>query len=125
NPCAPNGCGANSADDGLLHEPGDVAVRITSEGVIVVDDKFAPNVPDVLDKVKSVTTQPIRYLLNTHHHMDHIGGDGEMLDRGIEIIAHRNIRDNIIRNKQPGAPRIVFQDEASVFLRGVELQMRY
>src|SRR5437879_158702 len=95
NPCAPNGCGANSADDGLLHEPGDVAVRITSEGVIVVDDKFAPNVPDVLDKVKSVTTQPIRYLLNTHHHMDHIGGDGEMLDRGIEIIAHRNIRDNI------------------------------
>src|SRR4249920_812872 len=63
NACAPNGCGANGVDDGLLHEAGDVAVRVTSEGVILVDDKFAANVADVLDKVKSVTTQPIKYLL--------------------------------------------------------------
>ncbi len=125
NACAPNGCGANSVDDGLLHEAGDVAVRVTPEGVIVVDDKFAPNVPDVLDKIKSITTQPIRYLLNTHHHTDHIGGNGEILNRGIEVIAHRNIRDNIIRNKQPGPPRIVFNDQASVFLGGVEVQMMY
>jgi cyclase len=125
NACAPNGCGANGVDDGLLHEAGDVAVRVTSEGVILVDDKFAQNVPDVLDRVKSITTQPIRYLLNTHHHTDHVGGDGEILDRGIEIIAHRNVRDNIIRNKQPGAPRLVFNDQASVFLGGVETQMIY
>ena len=125
NACAPNGCGANGVDDGLLHEAGDVAVRVTSEGVILVDDKFAQNVPDVLDRVKSITTQPIRYLLNTHHHTDHVGGDGEILDRGIEIIAHRNVRENIIRNKQPGAPRLVFNDQASVFLGGVETQMMY
>src|SRR6185436_15286649 len=37
NACAPNGCGPNSVDDGLLHEAGDVAVRVTSEGVILVD----------------------------------------------------------------------------------------
>jgi cyclase len=125
NACAPNGCGANGVDDGLLHEAGDVAVRVTSEGVILVDDKFAQNVPDVLDKVKSITAQPIRYLLNTHHHTDHVGGDGEILNRGIEIVAHRNVRDNIIRNKQPGAPRLVFNDQASVFLGGVEAQMMY
>lgn len=125
NACAPNGCGANSVDDGLLHEAGDVAVRVTPDGVIVVDDKFAPNVPDVLEKVKSITTQPIKYLLNTHHHTDHIGGNGEILNRGIEVIAHRNIRDNIIKNKQPGPPRIVFNDQASVYLGGVEVQMMY
>src|ERR1700720_1305591 len=123
--CAPNGCGATGVDDGLLHEAGDVAVRVTSEGVILVDDKFAQNVPDVLDKVKSITAQPIKYLLNTHHHTDHAGGDGEILSRGIEIIAHRNVRDNVIRNKQPGAPRLVFNDQASVFLGGVEAQMMY
>jgi glyoxylase-like metal-dependent hydrolase (beta-lactamase superfamily II) len=125
NACAPNGCGANSVDDGLLHEAGDVAVRVTSEGVILVDDKFAQNVPDVLDRVRSITTQPIKYLLNTHHHTDHAGGDGEILAHGIEIIAHRNVRENIIRNKQPGAPRLVFNDQASVFLGGVEVQMMY
>jgi glyoxylase-like metal-dependent hydrolase (beta-lactamase superfamily II) len=112
NVCAPNGCGPNAVDDGLLHEAGDVAVRVTPEGVILVDDKFAQNVPDVLDKVKSVTTQPIKYLLNSHHHTDHVGGDGEILSRGIEIIAHRNVRENIIRNKQPGPPRVVFNDQA-------------
>ena len=37
NPCAPGGCGPSSADDGLLHEPGDVAVRVTPEGVILVE----------------------------------------------------------------------------------------
>ena len=46
-------------------------------------------------------------------------------NRGIEIIAHRNIRENIIKNKQPGAPRIVFNDQASVHLGGVEVQMMY
>src|SRR4051812_36485121 len=64
NACAPNGCGPNLVDDGLLHEAGDVAVRVTAEGVILVDDKFAANVPEVLEKVRSITTQPIKYLLN-------------------------------------------------------------
>jgi len=69
-PCAPNGCGGGYGDDGLLHEAGDVAVRVTSEGLILVDDKYQNNVADVLEKVKSVSPQPIKYLLNTHHHTD-------------------------------------------------------
>ena len=59
NPCAPGGCTATSADDGLLHEPGDVAVRVTPEGVILVDDKFAQNVADVLDKVQTTFLRSI------------------------------------------------------------------
>ena len=125
NPCSPNGCRPNSLDDGLLHEAGDVAVRVTDEGLILVDDKFAQNVPDVLAKVKSLSAQPIKYMLNTHHHADHIGGDGEIQKLGIEIIAHRNIRENILKNKQPGAPHIVFSDQAEVHLGGVEVQMKY
>ena len=124
-PCAPGGCNGRNTDDGLLHEPGDVAVRVTSEGAIVVDDKFVQNVPDVMSRVKSVTTQPIRYLLNSHHHADHIGGNGAVMNLGIEIIAHMNIRDNIIRNKQPGPPRLTFSDEEAIYLGGVEVRMLY
>jgi cyclase len=124
-PCAPGGCNGRNTDDGLLHEPGDVAVRVTSEGAIVVDDKFVQNVPDVLTRVKSVTMQPMRYLLNSHHHADHIGGNGAVMDLGIEIIAHRNIRENIIRNKQPGPPRLTFTDEEDIHLGGVEVRMLY
>jgi len=60
NPCAPNGCGGGYGDDGLLHEAGDVAVRVTSEGLILVDDKYQNNVADVLEEVKSVSAMPIK-----------------------------------------------------------------
>jgi len=124
-PCAPGGCNGRNTDDGLLHEPGDVAVRVTSEGAIVVDDKFVQNVPDVMARVKSVTSQPIKYLLNSHHHSDHIGGNGAVMDLGIEIIAHKNIRENILKNKQPGPPRLTFTDEEAIYLGGAEVRMLY
>ena len=119
--CAPNGCGGGYGDDGFLHEAGDVAVRVTPEGLIVVDNKYDENVADVLAQIKSVSTQPIRYVLNTHHHTDHAGGDATFI-KTTEIIAHRNVRENFLRNKQPGAPRVVFGNDASVFLGGVEVR---
>jgi glyoxylase-like metal-dependent hydrolase (beta-lactamase superfamily II) len=124
NPCAPNGCGGAYKDDGLLHEAGDVAVRVTPEGLILVDDKFQNNVPEILGHVKRVSTLPIKYLLNTHHHTDHAGGDAVFINT-TEIIAHRNVRENFLRNKQPGAPRVTFSDQASVFLGNVEVRAYY
>jgi cyclase len=124
NRCAPNGCGGGYGDDGMLHEAGDVAVRVTPEGLIVVDDKYQENVAEILDKVKGISTQPIKYLLNTHHHTDHAGGDALFINT-TEIIAHRNVRENFLRNKQPGAPRVTFTDQASVFLGGVEVRAYY
>ena len=124
NPCAPNGCGGAYGDDGLLHEAGDVAVRVTSEGLILVDDKFQNNVTEILEHVKSVSALPVKYLLNTHHHTDHAGGDAVFINT-TEIIAHRNVRENFLRNKQPGAPRVTFNDQASVFLGGAEVRAYY
>ena len=124
NKCAPNGCGGGYGDDGLLHEAGDVAVRVTPEGLIVVDDKYQENVADILEQVKSISSAPIKYLLNTHHHTDHAGGDAIFVNT-TEIIAHRNVRENFLRNRQPGAPRLTFTDQASVFLGGIEVRAYY
>ena len=124
NRCAPNGCSGGYGDDGLLHEAGDVAVRVTPEGLILVDDKYQENVQEILDKLKGITSQPVKYLLNTHHHTDHAGGD-ETFIKLTEVIAHRNVRENFLRNKQPGAPRVVFNDQVSVFLGGVEVRAYY
>ena len=124
NRCAPNGCGGAYGDDGLLHEAGDVAVRVTSEGLILVDNKYQDNVAEILEKVKSVSPLPVKYVLNTHHHTDHAGGDATFITT-TEIIAHRNVRENFLRNKQPGAPRVTFTDQASVFLGGAEVRAYY
>ena len=58
---------------------GNVALLTTSEGTIIVDDKFAPNVPQIYEAAKKLSDKPIRYLFNTHHHGDHTGGNAGMM----------------------------------------------
>ena len=101
---------------------GNVAVRVTDDGVIIVDDKFPYSFDFITEQVRKVTDQPIKYVLNTHHHDDHSGSNADFLPTA-EVIAHKNARANIVRNNQPGAPRVVFADETAVFLGGVEVQM--
>ena len=103
---------------------GNVAVRVTREGTIIVDDRFPPSSREIVGKVRSVTSQPIKYVLSTHSHGDHSGGHPEFITIA-EILAHRNNRANMIRNKQAAPPRVVFSDQAAVFLGGVEVQAVY
>jgi cyclase len=103
---------------------GNVAVYITNEGVILVDDKFEYDFNDIVDKVKSVTNQPIKYVLNTHHHGDHTGSNAKFPPT-TELISHVNARKNMIDGKQPGAPRVTFTQETAVFLGGKEVRARY
>jgi cyclase len=100
---------------------GNVAVRVTSDGTVIVDDRFPPSSREIAGKVRSVTSQPIKYVLSTHSHGDHSGGHPEFIDVA-EIIAHRNNRANMVRNKQAAPPRLVFADQATVFLGGAEVQ---
>jgi glyoxylase-like metal-dependent hydrolase (beta-lactamase superfamily II) len=103
---------------------GNVAIYITNEGTILVDDKFERNYDGIMEKVKSVTDKPVKYVMSTHHHGDHTGSSAKFLETA-EIIAHKNNRINMINGKQPGAPRVVFTDEADVFLGGKEVRARY
>jgi glyoxylase-like metal-dependent hydrolase (beta-lactamase superfamily II) len=100
---------------------GNVAVRVTPEGTIIVDDRFPPSSAEIVGKVRSVTSQPIKYVFSTHHHGDHSGGHPEFI-KFAEIIAHQNARANMVRNKQAAPPRVVFADRAAVFLGDVEVQ---
>ena len=106
-------------------EGGNVAVYVTGEGVVLVDDMYERNYAAVVAQVRSVTSQPIRYVLNTHQHDDHAGGNVGALADGIEVIAHRNVRANMVRLKQPGMPGVTFSDEASVTLGGKEVRAQY
>ena len=70
-PCLPMPCPAVPTPvnpDGLLHEPGDVAVRVTPEGLILVDTKFAYNIPELLTVIRSISDKPIKYVLASHYH---------------------------------------------------------
>jgi len=122
-PCM-RGCPPGQTGDGLIHESGDVALRVTPAGLIVVDDKFPDQATEVLAQVKKVSPLPVRYVLNSHHHADHVSGNATVRSAlGVDIIGHRNIRENFLRLKQAGEPTITFDDQTSIFLGGVEVRL--
>jgi cyclase len=119
----------NKVKDDLYEIEGDggnVAVYITNEGVILIDDKFDQDHQGIVDQVKSVTNQPIKYIINTHYHSDHSGGNTKFLPTA-EIISTAMARTNILEHKQSNAApdmspaRITFTSETAVYLGGKEV----
>src|SRR5579885_1276377 len=82
---------------------GNVAVYITNEGVILIDDKFDQDHDQIVANVKKVTSQPIKYIISTHYHADHSGGNARFLPTA-EIISTANARKNIVNHVQSNAP---------------------
>ncbi len=124
---AQNSLSIEQVKDGLyaiIGSGGNVGVRVTDEGVILIDDKFPQNFAEIQSLVSQVSDQPVRYVLNTHHHGDHSGGNVEYIEIA-EIIAHQNARDNMVRGDQDAPPRLVFTDQTAVYLGGVEVRAFY
>jgi len=109
---------------------GNVAVYITGDGVILVDDKYVADYDQIVANVKSVTNQPIKYILSTHHHADHSGGNTKFAAT-VEIISTVNAHNNIVNKKQSNAPegmvpaRVTFTQESDVFLGGKQVRAIY
>lgn len=72
---------------------------IGDDGVLVIDSLFTPEAAQALvAEIRRVTPKPIRYVVNTHYHADHTGGDQVLRDAGAIIIAHKNVRDWVRTN---------------------------
>ncbi|HEY6342586.1 MAG TPA: hypothetical protein VIY49_13920 [Bryobacteraceae bacterium] len=106
---------------------GNVAVYVTNEGVILVDDKYEQDYDQIMSKVKSVTNQPIRYIPSPHYHADHSGGNTRFA-ANTEIISTLNAHNNIVNKVQSNPPpnmipaRVTFMQESDVFLGGKHVQ---
>ncbi len=103
-------------------DAGNVIIYVTGEGVILVDDRFDHNYRQIVAAVSGITDQPIRYILNTHHHGDHTGSNAAFLPTA-EIVAHANARRHMVEGSMPGPPRVSFTKDLSVFLGGKEVRM--
>ncbi len=124
----------NKIKDDLYEIEGDggnVAVYVTNEGLILIDDKFDFDHDAIMEKIKSVTNEPIKYVISTHYHADHSGGNAKMFQTGAEIISTVNSHNNIVDHKQSNAPpgvvpaRVTFTTEEQVFLGGKQVVARY
>ena len=78
---------------------GNIGVSAGDDGVFIVDDQYAPLVPKILRAIRSVSSEPVRFVINTHWHDDHMGGNRPMVEaEGSVVIAHDNARAHLIRD---------------------------
>ena len=75
----------------LEGEGGNIGVSSGEDGVYLIDDQFAPLTPKIVAAVKAISDKPIRFLMNTHWHGDHVGGNENLGKAGVVIIAHDNV----------------------------------
>jgi cyclase len=98
--------------------PGNVTVLITNEGVILVDDKFEIDHDNLVAMVKTVTNQPIKYVINTHYHGDHSGGNAKLQVGGTLAVASAQARARMVAAKQPGLVDITVEPRGTIHLGG-------
>jgi len=103
--------------------PGNTTVLITNEGVVLVDDKFPQDANNIVAEVKKLSTQPIKYVINTHHHGDHTGGNPRLQQLGAQIISTEEARQNMVDDKQPGLTNVTFEHHATVYLGGKKAEL--
>jgi glyoxylase-like metal-dependent hydrolase (beta-lactamase superfamily II) len=76
----------------LMGQGGNIALSVGKDAAFLVDDQFAPLSEKILAAVKAVTDRPVRFLVNTHWHGDHTGGNENLANAGVIIVAHDNVR---------------------------------
>ena len=76
----------------LKGQGGNIGLFIGEDGVFMIDDQFAKLTPKILAAIKQITPKPVKYLVNSHWHGDHTGGNKNMQKEGALILAHENVR---------------------------------
>ena len=75
----------------LMGQGGNIGLSVGDDGAFLIDDQFAPLTDKILAAVAEVTDQPVRWVLNTHWHGDHTGGNENLGGAGAMIVAHENV----------------------------------
>ncbi len=105
-------------------------MSVGEDGIILIDDQFAPLSEKIMAAIRSVSDAPIRFLINTHVHDDHVGGNVFFAERGAMILAHERVRLRMmegIRGNPPLAreawPVLTFNDPITLHFNGEDVRV--
>jgi glyoxylase-like metal-dependent hydrolase (beta-lactamase superfamily II) len=113
---------------------GNIAVSAGADGVLIVDDQYLPLADKIMSAIKQISPAgKIAFLVNTHHHGDHTGGN-PVFGRSATILAQTNVRKRLLtpqdRNGKPGEPLpkealpvVTFEDGVTIWFNGEEIEI--
>jgi glyoxylase-like metal-dependent hydrolase (beta-lactamase superfamily II) len=120
----------------LVGNGGNVGVSVGPDGIYIVDDQFAPSAPKILEAIAKLQAGPVRFVINTHWHGDHTGGNEAMGSQGAVIVAHDNVRRRMsvpqmmrsVGREVPASPKgalpvVTFAESVTLHLNGDEVRI--
>jgi glyoxylase-like metal-dependent hydrolase (beta-lactamase superfamily II) len=115
---------------------GNVIVSVGQDGVFMVDDQFAPLTVKIKDAFSKITDKPIKFVINTHSHPDHTGGNENLGETGAIIVSHDNVKKRLSTEQfsdffkrsvpplsEKGLPIITFSDNMSIYQNDDEINI--
>lgn len=118
----------------LIGAGGNMGLSVGEDAVFLIDDQYAPLTPKILAAIKALTAKPVTFVINTHWHGDHAGGNVNMGKAGALIIAHDNVRkrlssdqfNELFKSSTPpmakaGLPVVSFSQDVTFHLNGEEI----
>ena len=111
---------------------GNIGVSVGDDGIVMIDDQYAPLAPKIEAALKTITSKPLRFIINTHYHGDHMGGN-EHFGKSAPIVAHENTRKRLsttvtrfgtqVPPSPAGAlPILTFNDTMTIHLNGEDVR---
>jgi len=115
---------------------GNIGLLTGSDGLLMIDDQFAPLSGKITDAIKDISPGAIRFLINTHIHGDHTGGNDNFSRQGVTIVAHDQVRTRMMTEQvnkrlnrtapareKAALPIVTFSDKLNIYLNGEEIEL--
>ena len=109
----------------LTGQGGNIGFSVGDDGVFMIDDQFARLTPKILEAIKKISDRPIQFLVNTHWHGDHTGGNENMAKQGVKIIAQDNVYKRLSESTpetpKEALPIITFNDKLHIHVNSEDV----
>lgn len=113
----------------LQGKGGNIGLSVGTDGVFMIDDQFADGIEEIQNDIKKLSDKPVRFLVNTHFHGDHTGGNPAMAQTGAVIISQENVRTRLLdviakeskKIADEALPIITFAEDISFYFNGEKI----
>jgi len=116
---------------GLWH--GNSTISVGQDGILLIDDQFAPLAGKLTETITDISPKNIKYVINTHSHTDHIGGNAKLSKLGATVIAHEKVREDMKNDHEnfmmntpsspDGLPTITYKKRLNLYFNNEEVQI--